>query len=80
MVVVSRRQALKALLFTAQILQFVAGQASPAPTPCKGATSTANKVKDVFIFQGGLSPPLDPGLARSLPFEIEKSSAWSNSS
>jgi len=66
-------------LFTAQILP-VAGQTSPAPTPCKGATNTTNKIKDSFIFQGGLSQPLDPGLARTLPFENEKSSAWGNSS
>lgn len=67
-------------LFTAQILRPVAGQAPPAPTPCKGATNTTNKIKDSFIFQGGLSQPLDPGLARTLPFENEKSSAWGNSS
>lgn len=68
------------LLFAAQILQLVAGQASPAPTPCKGANNTANKIKDSFVFQGGLSSPLDPGLARTLPFEILKSNAWGNSS
>lgn len=68
------------LLFATQILQLVAGQASPAPTPCKGANNTTNKVKDNFIFQGGLSPTLDPGLARTLPFELLKSNAWGNSS
>lgn len=68
------------LLFAAQILRPVAGQVPPAPTPCKGATNTTNKIKDDFIFQGGLSQSLDPGLARTLPFENEKSNAWSNSS
>jgi hypothetical protein len=68
------------LLFVAQILPPVAGQASPAPTPCKGATNTTTKIKDAFIFQQGLSQPLDPGLARTLPVEYVKSSAWSNSS
>ena len=67
-------------LFVTQILQPVAGQASPAPTPCKGATNTTNKIKDAFIFQEGLSPLLDPGLARALPVESLKSSAWPNSS
>ena len=68
------------LLFVVQILQPVAGQASPAPTPCKGATNTTNKIKDAFIFQGGLSTPLDPGLARTLPIEYPKSDAWAYSS
>lgn len=68
------------LLLVVQILQPVAGQASPLPTPCKGASNTTNKIKDGFIFQGGLSPPLDPGLARTLPVEYAKSSAWSDSS
>ena len=84
MAVVSRKLALNAPLlflhFAAQVLQLVAGQASPAPTPCKGANNTANKIKDGFIFQSGLSPPLDPGLARTLPLESLKSNAWSNSS
>jgi hypothetical protein len=68
------------LVFAAQILHPVAGQAPPAPTPCKGATSTANKIKDGYIFREGLSPPLDPGLARTLPYEGKKSNTWSNSS
>ncbi len=84
MVFVPHKLALKVplpfLLLVVQVLQPVAGQASPVPTPCKGVTNTTNKIKDSFIFQGGLSPPLDPGLARTLPVEYAKSSAWANSS
>ena len=73
--------ALNLFLFLAtQILQPVAGQASPAPTPCRGATITANKIKDGYVFREGLSPPLDPGLARTLNYEGKKSTTWSNSS
>jgi len=71
------------LLFATQILQPVAGQASPAPTPCRGAKIVANKIKEGYIFREGLSPPLDPGLARTLEklhYEGKKSATWSNSS
>jgi len=67
-------------LFAAQILQPVAGQASPAPTPCKGAAISADKIKDGYIYREGLSPPLDPGLARTLPYEGKKSNTWTNTS
>jgi hypothetical protein len=71
------------LLFAAQILQPVAGQASPAPTPCRGAKIIADKIKDGYIFREGLSPPLDPGLARTLEklhYEGKKSFTWTNAS
>lgn len=71
------------LLFVTQILQPVAGQASPAPTPCRGAKITANNIKDGYVFREGLSPPLDPGLARTLNalhYEGKKSFTWSNAS
>jgi hypothetical protein len=82
---VSLKLALKAsllfLLVGPQVLRPVAGQsASPAPTPCKGAVSTAKKIKDGFIFREGLSPPLDPGLDRTLPYEGKKSNTWPDSS
>ncbi|SRR5258706_15654713 len=71
------------LLLATQILQPVAGQASPAPTPCRGASITADKIKDGYVFREGLSPPLDPGLARTLNqlhYEGKKSATWKNSS
>ena len=68
------------LLLAAQTLQPVAGQALPTPTPCKGAINATTKIKDGFIFREGLSPPLDPGLARTLPYEGKKSDTWTNSS
>ena len=68
------------LLFAGHILQPVAGQASPAPTPCRGAAINAEKIKDGYIFREGLSPPLDPGLARTLPYEGKKSNTWTNTS
>lgn len=70
------------LLLATQILQPVAGQASPAPTPCRGASITTNNIKDGYIFREGLSPPLDPGLARTLNqfYEGKKSTTWANSS
>ena len=71
------------LFFATRVLQPVAGQASPAPTPCRGATITAAKIKDGYVFREGLSPPLDPGLARTLNqlhYEGKKSATWSNSS
>lgn len=68
------------LLFSGHILQPVAGQASPAPTPCRGAAINADKIKDGYIFREGLSPPLDPGLARTLHYEGKKSNTWTNTS
>ena len=71
------------LLFVTQLLQPVAGQASPAATPCRGARITADSIKDGYVFREGLSPPLDPGLARTLNalhYEGKKSFTWSNAS
>jgi hypothetical protein len=71
---------LNLFLFAVQILQPVAGQASPAPTPCHGASIITDKIKDGYIFREGLSPPLDPGLARTLRYEGKKSNTWTNTS
>jgi hypothetical protein len=71
------------LLLGTQVLRPVASQSSspaPAPTPCKGAISTAKSIKDGYIFWQGLSPSLDPGLNRTLPNDPETSNAWPDTS
>jgi len=68
------------VVFAAQILHPVAGQASPAPTPCRGASIIADRIKDGYMFREGLSPPLDPALARTLRYEGKKSNTWSDRS